>query len=149
MAQKKSILLVDDDQLILTSTRLILELEGYSVDLAENGREAVEKSNTRFYNLAIVDWRLPDIEGTTLLLQLKETNPRMSTIMLTGYPSKENNALAIRNGAKAFIIKPVDFDFLLNKINETLKKQEESLLSSQKEVKIFVATKTVEAEQWK
>jgi DNA-binding NtrC family response regulator len=149
MSQKKSILLVDDDQLILTSTRMILELEGYSVDLAENGREAVDKSNTRFYNLAIVDWRLPDIEGTTLLLQLKETNPRMSMIMLTGYPSKENSELAIRNGAKAFIIKPVDFDFLLNKINETLKKQEESLVSSQEEVKIFVATKTVEAEQCK
>ena len=149
MSQKKSILLVDDDQLILTSTRLILELEGYSVDLAENGREAVEKSNTRFYNLAIVDWRLPDIEGTTLLLQLTETNPRMSMIMLTGYPSKENSALAIRNGAKAFIIKPVDLDFLLNKINETLKKQEDLLVSVQEEVKIFVATKTVEAEQCK
>ena len=126
---------------------MILEIEGYCVDLAENGQDAVEKSKTRFYDLAIVDWRLPDIEGTTLILQLKEINPRMSIIMLTGYPSKENSAMAFRNGADEFILKPIDAESLLNKINELLKKQEKSIVSSQEEVKIFVPTQTIEPEQ--
>ena len=82
MSQKKSILLVDDDQLILTSTRLILELEGYSVDLAENGREAVEKSNTRFYNLAIVDWRLPTLKEQPSCCNSKRQIPECQQLCL-------------------------------------------------------------------
>ena len=146
MSQKR-ILIVDDDQLILTSIGVILELEGYCVDMAENGLDAVEKCKTRFYDLAIVDWRLPDIEGTALILQLKEINPRMSIIMLTGYPSKENCALAFSNGADEFLLKPIDVEFLLNKISELLKKQEKSIVSSQEEVKIFVPTQTIEPER--
>ena len=72
----------------------------------------------------------------------------MSIIMLTGYPSKENSAMAIKNGADEFILKPVDADSLLNKINELIKKQEKSIVSSQEEVKIFVPTQTIEPEQY-
>ena len=144
MPPKKSILLIDDDQLILTSLRMIFEFEGYCVDVAENGQKALEKSKPSFYVLAIVDWRLPDIEGTTLILQLKKINPRMSIIMLTGYPSKENKEQAFRNGADEFILKPVDIKFLLNKIDELLKKQEKPIVTSQEEVKIFVPTQTIE-----
>ncbi len=147
MPPKKSILFIDDDQLILTSLRMIFEFEGYCVDVAENGQEALEKCKICFYDLAIVDWRLPDIEGTTLILQLKEINPRMSIIMLTGYPSKENCALTLRNGADEFLLKPVDIKFLLNKIDELLKKQEKSIISNPKEKKIINPTQTIEPER--
>jgi DNA-binding response OmpR family regulator len=143
MSQKKKILLVDDDQTILVSLGFVLELEGFCVDLAENGVEAVEKNNAHFYNLAILDWHLPDVKGTTLLIQLKESNPRMSTIMLTGTPLKEVEILAIKNGVDTFILKPIDTDSLLNKINELLKKQEELTVPSQEEVTIYVEPKTI------
>ena len=52
---------------------MLLEEEGYKVDTAQNGKEAIDKSYANFYNLAIVDWRLPDIEGTVLLGKLRET----------------------------------------------------------------------------
>jgi DNA-binding response OmpR family regulator len=129
IAQKKKILFVDDDPLVLDSLKNVLEAEGYYVDFAINGREAIEKSNSHFYNLAIVDWRLPDIYGTTLLTQIKETIPRMPKIMLTGYPSKELSDLAIKNGADAFIIKPANVKVLLSKIDELLRKQEVDALT--------------------
>ena len=68
--RSKSILIVDDDATIQDSIREILELEGYCVDTAGNGREAMEKYNTYYYNLAFLDVKLPDTEGTELLRRL-------------------------------------------------------------------------------
>lgn len=65
--EKKSILVVDDDKTILKSLKTLLELEGYSVDTVETGQEAIEKSKTEFYNLALLDIKLQDMEGTELL----------------------------------------------------------------------------------
>ena len=61
---KKRILVVDDDMDILESIRIILEASGHSVDTAKNGSEAIEKAKSNFYNLALLDIKLPDIEGT-------------------------------------------------------------------------------------
>jgi len=53
--EKKRILIIEDDKIVLGNFKDILELEGYSVDTAENGKEAIEKSNANFYNLALID----------------------------------------------------------------------------------------------
>jgi DNA-binding response OmpR family regulator len=81
MAKNARILIIDDDEIIRDTLAMSLEQEGYCVDKAENGKEAIAKSCANFYNLAIVDWRLPDIEGTKLLSQLKETKPKMMKLM--------------------------------------------------------------------
>jgi DNA-binding NtrC family response regulator len=120
------ILVIDDDESIRTMLALILEDEGFSIGTAQNGQEAVAKSNAEFYNLAIVDFKLPDVEGTELLLMLRETKPRMMKIMLTGYPTVQNAAEATKNGADAFMVKPADPSVLIGKIRELLKKQEEN-----------------------
>jgi len=54
----------------------ILEEEGYTVDTAKNGREAIKKSKIKFYNLALIDIRLTDMEGTKLLTKVKDTRPK-------------------------------------------------------------------------
>lgn len=141
MTSNARILLIDDDELILNSLALCLELEGYEVDKAENGKEAITKSHSNFYNLAIVDWRLPDIEGTKLLGQLKETTPKMAKIMLTGYPSLNNAVEAINNNADAFFLKPVNFEALLEKIEELLKQQAEAKEYSEDIVANFIETR--------
>jgi len=122
--ERARILVIDDDDSIRTLLALILEDEGFSVDTAQNGKEAVAKSNAEFYNLAVVDFRLPDVEGTKLLLMLRETKPRMMKIMLTGYPTAQNAAEAAKNGADAFMVKPAEPPALIGKIRELLKKQE-------------------------
>ena len=71
------ILIVDDDDGIRKILSMILRQAGHVVDTAANGEEGISKSNVNFYNLAILDVRLPDIEGTKLLTLLKETTPRM------------------------------------------------------------------------
>jgi DNA-binding response OmpR family regulator len=69
----KRILVIDDDETIRRTTVMALEKEGYRVDTAENGTMATEKAQANFYNLALIDIRLPDMEGTGLLTALKKT----------------------------------------------------------------------------
>lgn len=138
------ILVIDDELGIREIIAEALEREGFCVDKAENGKEAIEKSEANFYNAAIVDWRLPDIEGTNLLGKLKETTPKMAKILLTGYPSMNNAVDAVNKGADAFITKPVDFEILLKKVKELLKEQEESKEFSEERVTNFIESRTKE-----
>jgi DNA-binding NtrC family response regulator len=139
---KKHILIIDDDQSVLETTARILELEGYAVDTAKTGKEAIEKSNANFYNLALIDIRLPDMEGTQLLTAMRETVPKMVKIIVTGYPSMDNAVEAVNKGADGYVIKPViNTNEFLNKIREHLKKQEESERYSEKKVAEFVQTR--------
>ena len=146
---KARILIIDDDKNIRESLAMCLETEGYIVDKAENGQEAIAKSSANFYNLAIIDWRLPDIDGTELIGELKETTPKMAKIMLTGYPSMKNAIAAVNKRADAFLLKPTEFSVLLAKIKELLKLQEEATHYNQDKVAEFIETRTrdiVEAE---
>jgi len=139
------ILVIDDDRVIRQTIAVTLEDEGYSVDTAENGREAIEKANANYYNLAIVDWRLPDFEGTKLLNRLKETTPKMAKIMLTGYPSMNNAIEAVNERADAFLTKPVAIDKLLAKMKELLELQEEENKYGQAKVAEFIQARTKQA----
>lgn len=122
--EKKRILIIDDDLSVLCTIGRILELEGFAVDRAETGKEAIEKSNLYSYHLALIDFRLPDIEGTKLLTLLRETTPKMVKIMLTGYPSAENQADALNKNVDDYIVKPVRIPELLKIVKDHLRKQE-------------------------
>lgn len=124
--EKKRILVIEDDESVLQRIARILELEGYNVDAAKTGKEAIEKSNLKSYNLALIDFRLPDMEGTKLLTAMRETTPRMTKVILTGYPSAENRTDAAEGHADGYIIKPVRIDDLLKTVKEHLRKQDEA-----------------------
>lgn len=129
--EKSSILIVDDDESILATLSAILEGQGYDIDTAKNGKEAIEKSKSRFFNLALLDIRLPDMEGTKLLTTMHDSMPKMVKIMLTGYPSLQNAIEALNLGADAYIIKPVDPEKLIKIIKEKLEKQREAVKISE------------------
>jgi DNA-binding NtrC family response regulator len=116
------ILIVDDDTTILRSIAQILEVEGYTIDTAESGCEAVEKSKKEHYDLALIDIRLPDINGTRLLRDMEMGTPRMKMIMITGYATLENVIESMNLGANGYLEKPIDPERLLNIIREKLKK---------------------------
>lgn len=116
------ILIVDDDTTILKSIAQILEAEGYTVDTAKSGCEAVEKSKKERYDLALLDIWLPDMKGTRLLRDMEMGTPRMKTIMITGYATLENAIESLNLGANGYLEKPVDPERLLNIIREKLKK---------------------------
>jgi DNA-binding NtrC family response regulator len=123
---------------------MILEEKGYDVDTAENGKEAIKKSSGKFYNLALIDIRLPDMEGTKLLTALRETTPRMVKIIVTGYPSLQNAIEAVNHGADAYILKPFNVDSVLNTIREHLEKQQQAKKYSEEKVAEFIETRVKE-----
>lgn len=123
---KKRILLVDDDKSVLKTLTEILQFEGYDVDTAETGKEAIEKSKTQFYNVALLDIRLPDIDGTELLQIIDGHIPKTAKIVITGYPSTENAIKALNLEADAYITKPVEPKQLLETIRKKLENQDKA-----------------------
>ncbi len=125
-ATKKTILVVDDDKSILRTFTRILQKSGYVIDTAETGKEAMEKTENRHYDLALVDIRLPDIDGTELLAKLKKPLQHTVKIMITGFPSLETGVKALDEGADAYLVKPVKPQELLILLEEKLKTREEA-----------------------
>ena len=118
------VLVIDDDPSVRRTTAAVLEDEGYVVDTAENVKEAIEKSNADPYRVALIDFRLPDMNGTQLLATLKETTPNIVEIMVTGYPTVQNAIECVNKHADAFFVKPVDYENLLNTIRNLIQKQQ-------------------------
>ena len=145
--EKKSIIVIDDDKVVLDSIAEALRLEGHKVDTAETGKEAIEKCNLSFYNLALIDIRLPDMEGTKLLKAIRDTTPKMVKIIVTGYPSLQNATEALNKGADGYVIKPVDIPKLLATVREHLQKQEEAGRYSERRFAEFIETRAREIEQ--
>ncbi len=149
MGKLARIIVVDDDESIRKVLATVLEEKGYTVDTAENGNQAIEKTEKNFYNLGLFDIRLPDIEGTVLLAKVKDTTPRMRKIIVTGYPSLQNAVEALNKGADAYILKPFDMDKVLQTIKEQLKNQEEEKKYGQEKVTEFIETRVKELEEEK
>ena len=146
MGENARIIIIDDDKSIRQVLKTILEQEGYTVDTAETGKEAILKTNEKAYNLALIDMRLPDIEGIDLILKIKDTTPRMRKIIVTGYPTIQNAMEAVNRQADAFILKPFDVERVLQTIREQLMKQDEEKQFSQEKVAAFIETRAKELE---
>ena len=139
--KNKSILVVEDDKAILKGLKGILQSEDYSVDTAETGQEALQKSKMKFFNLALLDIRLPDIDGTELLEIMHKNQPEMMKIMVTGYPSLENAVIALNQGADAYVIKPVKPEKLLDLIEGKLEEQSEAEKMTEEKVTRWIKTR--------
>ena len=146
MDERARILIIDDDESIRKILSAILEDEGYFVETAENGKEALDKSEAKVYNLALIDVRLPDIEGVTLLGKFKETVPRMRKIIITGFPTVQNAIEAVNNKADAYMLKPFEIGKILETIKEQLKKQREEKEYNQNKITEFIETRVRELE---
>jgi len=146
VSETDRILVIDDDESMRKLLIMTLESRGYSVDTAKDGKEAVRKSTSNFYNLALVDLRLPDMDGIELLTAMKETTPTMMKVIVTGYPSLENAIEAVNKGADGYILKPVKTEQLLSTVQEHLRKQREAKIYSEEKVKEFIETRARELE---
>ena len=149
MVENARILIIDDDENIRKALAAILEEEGYTVDTAENAKQAIEKTEKNIYNLALIDMRLPDMEGIELLTKMKDTTPKMRKVIVTGYPTLHNAIEAVNRGADAYILKPFDVEKVLATIKEQLKKQEEEKRFSQEKVAEFIEARVRELEAGK
>jgi DNA-binding response OmpR family regulator len=114
------ILLVDDEENILTIFRLALESRGYWVDTASNAEEALAKVGLNKYNICLLDLHLPDMHGTELVRRIHQIDPGMKKLMVTGDSSSNDVATARNNGADGFILKPVNKATLINAVEAAL-----------------------------
>ncbi len=118
--QHERILVIDDQEAIRTTVSAILKDEGYCVETVKNGKEAIKALKKTSFDLALVDIKLPDIEGTELLRRLRECQPKIATIILTGHPSLENAIKAVNNKADGYILKPFETKALLETIERII-----------------------------
>jgi len=146
LGEPARILIVDDDESIREVLTSILTDEGYIVEAVDTGEKAIKATHEKFYNLALIDIRLPDMEGTKLLTRLKDTVPRMRKIIITGYPTLQNAIEAVNKGADAYIIKPIDMEETLKVIREQLQKQAEEKKYSEQKIVEFIETRVKELE---
>lgn len=146
MGGNARIIIIDDDESIRKILSTILQEEGYTVDTADTGKEGIRKTNENCYNLALIDMKLPDIEGIDLLLKIKDTTPQMRKIIITGFPTIQNAMEAVNRRADAFILKPFEMEKVLQTIRGQLKKQEEERQFSQDKVAAFIETRAKELE---
>ena len=114
------ILIVDDEKIIRESISFILRKEGYTVIEAMNGKEAYQKLLEDTFDLIITDLEMPEMKGTELLDKVVHINPDTSVIVITAYGSLETAIAALRLGASDYILKPIDFDDLLLRIQRLL-----------------------------
>jgi len=149
MNKDARILAIDDDENIRKVIAAILEDEGYTVESVGTAKEAIEKTRKKFYNVALIDIRLPDMEGIELLTKLKDTTPRIRKIIVTGYPTLQNAVDAVNRGADAYIVKPFDVKKVLKTIEEQLTKQRTEKEYGQERVAEFIEARVKELDMEK
>jgi two-component system NtrC family response regulator len=121
--EKMGILIVEDEETQRVLLEGLLRKEGYAATGAHDGERALQLVRERTFEIVLLDYKLPDMDGLTVLKKLKEMNPEIQVIMITAFGSIENAVTALKEGAFEYLTKPIDLDDLLFKI----KKVEERL----------------------
>jgi DNA-binding NtrC family response regulator len=122
----KTILIVEDEQVLRESLAGLLEAEGYAVVQAPDGRAAHEYLLQGAADVVLSDVRMPEMDGMTLLGHIRQLAPQTPVIMVTAYGTVDNAVEAMRAGAWDYLLKPVQFDDLLLKLERALQYSEVS-----------------------
>jgi two-component system, OmpR family, response regulator VicR len=122
MEKRARILYVEDDTTLQYVTRDNLELKGYSIDSCEDGEAALERINTRTYDLCILDVMLPKMDGFTLAGKIREKNADIPILFLTARSTREDRIHGLRLGADDYITKPFSIEELVLKIEVFLRR---------------------------
>ena len=118
--EMKPVLIVEDEAIMRESLRDWLRDEGYEVDTAEEGEEALEKIGEKEFGVAVLDLRLPGRDGLEVLREATAQNPKLKGIIITAYPSVETAVEAMKMGAVDYMVKPFAPDALEKAIQEIL-----------------------------
>ncbi|MEN8691687.1 MAG: response regulator [Desulfobacterales bacterium] len=118
------ILVMEDDKTISTALEMILTEAGYDVDVAGTGENALELFDQKPFDLIIADLKLPGISGMEVIKQVKEKNPKVEVIVITGVGTQPIAEEALELGAHDFLPKPFTDDQIKTAIDEALKRHE-------------------------
>ncbi len=124
MQEKTSLLIVDDDEDMLETMKDCFQEKGYRIEIAKTGKDAITNARKHFFDVALIDIKLPDISGLDVLRTFRENHPKIMNIVITANATIQNAADAVNLGAHAYIMKPIDMEKLHNIINENLRTQQ-------------------------
>jgi two-component system OmpR family response regulator len=126
-ASGKRILVVDDEHSIVDAVATALRYEGYEVDEASTGREALNAVALQEPDLIVLDWMLPDIEGIEVGRRLREQGYKTAVLFLTAKDSTENKVEALRAGGDDYVTKPFSLAEIVARIQAILRRSASSL----------------------
>jgi DNA-binding NtrC family response regulator len=134
---KAKLLIVDDEKNIREGLEKALTIDGYEVELASDGKEALDVIEEGDVDLVITDLKMPNLSGEELMKEALDSHPYLPIIILTGHGTIENAVEAMRNGAYDFLTKPLNIDklsLIVNRAleNSSLKRQNRELLNQLK-----------------
>ena len=122
---QEKILVVDDEETIRDLLQAFLHDEGYEIDTASSGKEALHYLDKTNYNLVLTDIRMPSPSGIELLKIIKERSPGTEVIIFTGHSTEELAIKAVKLGAFDYLRKPCDTKELISKIEKAYKRKAE------------------------
>ena len=124
--QKTSILVLDDEMIVLKRIRPALEKSGYEVEIFSRSADASERIKEKDFDIVITDLKMQGLDGMQFLTMVKERSPRTEVIVITGFATMETAKESFRKGVFDFLAKP----FKLGEIQEVVKKAEAKVLKS-------------------
>jgi two-component system, NtrC family, response regulator HydG len=135
-SQHPLLLLVDDDHMVLDVVARFARRAGFDVVTCANGRAALDELRRQPADLAMVDLRMPDVNGLDVLRAIREAVPACAVVLMTGYAEIDSAVEAVKLGAIDYLAKPIDFD-RLSRVLDTVREEAErrrSLLAAEGEV---------------
>ena len=124
LTMAKTILIAEDEAMLRESLAELLTEEGYEILQAANGKEAHDIALAQPVDLVLTDVRMPEMDGLALLQHLQQLMPETPVILLTAYGTVENAVAAMRAGARDYLLKPVQFDDVLLKVQRAMEHSE-------------------------
>ncbi len=124
MTTKLRILIVDDNEELCDSLKDVLLDDGFTIETAKNGKDAINLSQNNRFDIALVDFRLPDISGIDLMAKLASVSPSMEFILITANPTLDSAIDAVKQKhIISYERKPLDMERLLSIINQVYKRR--------------------------
>ncbi len=120
MNKKGNILIVDDELIVRDSLGKWFREEGYEVGTADSAREALALLAQQTWDVALVDIKMPDVDGIELQSRFREIKPDLIVIIMTGYASVETSVAALKNGAYDYVVKPFDPEEIAHTVHNAL-----------------------------
>lgn len=121
----KTALVIDDDASVLRNFKRLLEEDGYDVWGVKTGKEALFEVDQRNFDVMLIDFKLPDMDGTDLVEKMGKKAKSAIKLMITGFPTLEASIRALDLGIDSFVEKPVKSEDLLALINQKIKEKQE------------------------
>lgn len=122
MSNKANILLVEDEENLHETLKLNLEMEGYNVSSAYDGKEALQLLNNEYFHLMILDIMLPNIDGITVAETVRVSNNDLPILMLSAKNTSADRVLGLKKGADDYLTKPFNLEELLLRVEKLIEK---------------------------